>query len=96
MSYEISVDPTLIGYVAHVVDHEGEGPRGEGKSEMSALVDLCINLADGGRNVYEYHDALLAMLRQSLKELKEDRSGTYSSSCIVGFERAISDVEGVL
>ena len=33
-------------YVAHVVDYEGEGPRGRGRTAREALADLVDELTD--------------------------------------------------
>jgi hypothetical protein len=48
--------------VAHVVDHEGEGPKGEGKDDLEALKDLAYELA------FKADDALFECLARIMEE----------------------------
>lgn len=75
--------------VAHVVDHEGEGPRGESVDTLGALCELA-------RELWERHDPALFDCLAAI--MRHDADGTVcgTAEAAWGLRMAARTLEGIV
>ncbi len=77
-------------WVAHVVDHEGEGPRGESDQKDSALCELA-------RELWDNHDPALFDCLAAIMRLDADGAEDNTEyGMAAGLRQAARTLEGIV
>lgn len=94
MPWEVEAYTIPTGrYVAHIVDDEGEGPKGEGRTKIAALVELAEGVCDAKGGCDRLVDVLVAILDAEMIEARVDgRNASY----LAGLDAAKRTIMGVL